>query len=274
MRVREAAEDLVSTGIGHLDNLLGHLRSGDNVIWLDPTGSLAAPFSHSFILASQALGKPVLYVTFDLPPRELFAQLRAVASNCDLTVLDCFTWGKGKGADAFLGFYYEDRMEFPGRILRVDQPHKMKLVAETLWGAYESLDGQVHLVFDSLSGMKEVWRSEKDVLSFYGTTCPKLYELNTVSYWLAKKGALSSRVQSRINTMAQVVLELSMRRGKNFLSTLKAEERETGPQNARNFAGGAGKARRCHPQHHFSDGERYDHADTLYALQTGRGPFG
>lgn len=233
MRVREAAEDLVSTGVGHLDNLLGHLRSGDNVIWLDPTGSLAVPFSHSFIVASQALGKPVLYVTFDLPPRALFEQLRSVASNCDLTLLDCFTWGKGKGADVFLSFYYEDRTEYPGRILRVDQPHEMKLVSETLWGAYESLDGQVHLVFDSLSGMKEIWGSERDVLSFYGTTCPKLYELNTVSYWLVKQGALTSRVQSRINRMAQVVLELSVRRGKHFLSTLKAEERETGPPTER-----------------------------------------
>jgi transcriptional regulator with XRE-family HTH domain/archaellum biogenesis ATPase FlaH len=233
MRVREAAEDLVSTGISHLDNLLGHLRSGDNVIWLDPTGNLAVPFSQSFILASQALGKPVLYVTFDIPPRELFSQLRSVASNCDLTILDCFTWGKGKGADVYLAFYYEDRMEYPGRILRVDQPHQMKLVAETLWGAYESLEGRVHLVFDSLSGMKELWSSERDVLTFYGSTCPKLYELNTVSYWIVKHSALSSRVQSRINIMAQVVLELSMRRGKNFLSTVKAEEREISPPTER-----------------------------------------
>jgi len=43
----------VSSGITGLDQLLSGLYIGDNVIWYDDAGSLAAPFCMKFIKESQ-----------------------------------------------------------------------------------------------------------------------------------------------------------------------------------------------------------------------------
>jgi hypothetical protein len=55
----------VSTWIQYLDELLGWLFIGDNVIWYDDAGSLASAFCHNFLQSSQNLKKDLIYVSFD-----------------------------------------------------------------------------------------------------------------------------------------------------------------------------------------------------------------
>jgi transcriptional regulator with XRE-family HTH domain len=54
-----------------------------------------------------------------------------------------------------------------------------------------------------------------------------LYELNTVAYWVVAKGAHSAKLRARINQIAQVTIELSIKRGTTFLNILKADRRGT-----------------------------------------------
>ncbi len=215
----------VSTGVSQLDRFLGQLYPGDNVVWQDVDGSLALPFCQSFVSSSQAARRPLIYVTFTTSPGKLLEQLGPCSHDPYLTIIDCFTWGKGGGSDAALSFYYEDRQEYPGRVVRVDAPARPDLVSETLWGTYSSLDGDVRLVFDSLSAMQELWGAEDSVWKFYSASCPKLYELQTVSYWLARKDFHSEKFRHKVAEMAQVVVDLSVRRGRSFLTTLKADRR-------------------------------------------------
>jgi transcriptional regulator with XRE-family HTH domain/KaiC/GvpD/RAD55 family RecA-like ATPase len=218
---------LVASGIHQLDHILGGLLIGDNVIWYDDAGSLAWPFCANLIQSSQAQSRPVIYVSFDRSPRNLLEKLGPLAENPALTIVDCFTWGKGAGSEVFLRFYYESRPDWPCRILRVDDPRQVSQVMDVIYGVISDLNDDVRLVFESITGMQELWGGEEQILSFYAHSCPRLYELNTVAYWIMEKEAHSIKLRARINQIAQVAIELSIKRGTTFLTILKAEKRGT-----------------------------------------------
>ena len=56
-------------------------------------------------------------------------------------------------------------------------------------------------------------------------TCPRLYDLNTIAYWLIEKEAHSGKLRAQINQIAQVVVDLAVQRGKTSLKIVKAENR-------------------------------------------------
>jgi transcriptional regulator with XRE-family HTH domain/KaiC/GvpD/RAD55 family RecA-like ATPase len=215
----------VTTGIDYLDRLLGGLRIGDNVVWYDDAGSLAAAFYLNFIMASQARKKPLIYVSFDRSPKNLLDKLGSLGDSAHLTILDCFTFGKGAGSDVFLKFYHDKSAERACRILRVADPRNDHQVMEAVYGAHGELEGDVRFVFESLTGMQELWGGEEHIVNFYSHSCPRLYELNTVAYWIIEKQAHTQRLRARINQIAQVAIDLSVKRGKTSLTILKAEKR-------------------------------------------------
>jgi transcriptional regulator with XRE-family HTH domain len=218
-----------SSGIAHLDQLLSGLFVGDNVIWYDTAGSLAAVFYLNFIRESLAHKKPLIYVCFDRSPRNLLEKLGPLAANKQLTILDCFTHGKGAGAEIFRNFYRQKAPKRRCRVIRVAQPRKMDQVMDAFYGIHGTMEGSVHFVFESLTGMQEIWEGEEQLLNFYSHSCPRLYELNTIAYWVIEKEAHSSRLKAQINQIAQVAIDLSVKRGKTSLTILKAEKRE--PEN-------------------------------------------
>jgi transcriptional regulator with XRE-family HTH domain/KaiC/GvpD/RAD55 family RecA-like ATPase len=225
MPVSRPGKQRVASGVSQLDRLLGGLFIGDNVVWHDDAGSLASVFCLNFLQASQAQSKPIIYVTFDRSPRNLLEKLGPLAEYPALTMLDCFTWGKGAGSEVFLRFYHEQRPEWPCRIVRVDEPRQPSQVMDALYGIHSSMEGDVRFVFESITGMQDLWGGEEHVLNFYTHSCPRLYELNTVAYWILEKNAHSSRLRAHINQIAQVAIELSIKRGTTSLTILKAEKR-------------------------------------------------
>jgi transcriptional regulator with XRE-family HTH domain len=96
---------------------------------------------------------------------------------------------------------------------------------ETLYTLHAAKEGDVRLVFESLTGMAELWGGEEQVLNFYSHSCPRLYELNTVAYWIMEKKAHSPRFRAQVNQIAQVAIELAIKRGTTSLTILKAEKR-------------------------------------------------
>jgi KaiC/GvpD/RAD55 family RecA-like ATPase len=215
----------VSSGVSQLDRLLGGLYIGDNVVWHDDAGSLASVFCLNFIQASLNQNKSVIYVSFDRSPRNLLEKLGPLAENRNVTILDCFTHVKGAGSDIFLKFYKEDGSERPCPIVSVDKPQRMDKVMDAFYGIHENLEGDVRFVFESLTGMQDLWGGEEHILSFYSHSCPRLYELNTIAYWIMEKQAHSTRLRAQINQIAQVAIDLSVKRGTTSLTILKAENR-------------------------------------------------
>ena len=215
----------VSSGVSQLDRQLGGLFIGDNVVWYDSAGSLASIFCLNFIQESQKGNKPLIYISFDRSPKTLLEDLGPLAENPHLTILDCFTHGKGDGSEVFSKFYEKDGAQWPYQIVRINEPENPEVVSDACYRLQSTLKGDVRFVFDSLTGMQELWGKEEAILKFYSRACPRLYELDTIAYWIMEKGAHSDRLRANINHIAQVAIDLSVNRGKTALTILKADKR-------------------------------------------------
>lgn len=215
----------VSSGVQQLDQLLDGLFIGDNVIWLDDAGSLAHVFCREFIQSSREQHKPFIYVSFDRSPKNLLDKLGPQADYPEMVILDCFTCGRGASSELFLKFYDHLPGDFTGRLQMVEHPDDRAQLSTALYDLHARLSGDVRLVFESLTGMRELWGGEEQLAEFYSAACPRLYELDTIAYWILEKEAHSSRLKARIGQVAQVVIDLSIRRGTTYLSVLKADQR-------------------------------------------------
>lgn len=216
----------VSSGVGQLDRQLGGLFIGDNVVWYDDAGSLASIFSLNFVRESRIRNRPLIYITFDRSPKTLLEDLGPLAENQHLTILDCFTHGRGDGSDVFRRFYEKGDAQWPCRIVCVDAPGDPEMVSDAVYSLHGSMKGDVRFVFDSLTGMQDLWGGEEPILKFYSHACPRLYELDTIAFWIMAKGAHSDRLRANINHIAQVAIDLSINRGKAALTILKADKRK------------------------------------------------
>jgi transcriptional regulator with XRE-family HTH domain/KaiC/GvpD/RAD55 family RecA-like ATPase len=215
----------VTSGVKQLDHLLGGLRIGDNVVWYDNAGSLAPIFYLNFIKSSQTENKSIIYINFDHSIKTLMERLGSLADYEQLTILDCFTYGKGEGAEVFLKFYEEEESKRGCKIITIEEPRNSDHVTGAFYGLHKTMKGDVRFVFDSLTGMQELWGGEEKIQKFYSHSCPRLYELNTIAYWVIEKEAHTQRLKANINKIAQVAIDLSVKRGKTFLSVIKAEKR-------------------------------------------------
>ncbi|MBM9605266.1 cupin domain-containing protein [Desulfopila inferna] len=222
-----AGRKRVSSGIPELDTFLGDLYIGDNVLWYEDAGSFSSVFCLNFIRESLAEKKPLIYVTFDRSPKNVVSFLGPLAESQNLTILDCFTNGKGDGSEVFEKFYEKDGALWPYHVIKVNDPATPSNVGEAIYGLHGNLSGEVHFILDSLTGMQSLWGGEEHALAFYAKTCPRLYELDTIAYWLIEKKAHSSRLKANINKIAQVAIDLSVYRGKSSLKILKAEKRNS-----------------------------------------------
>jgi transcriptional regulator with XRE-family HTH domain/KaiC/GvpD/RAD55 family RecA-like ATPase len=215
----------VSSGIDQLDRQLGGLFIGDNVVWYDDAGSLASVFCLNFIQESQKRDRPLIYITFDRSPKTVLEDLGPLAQSRHLTVLDCFTHGKGDGSEVFSRFFEKDGAQWPFQIVRVNAPGDPDVVSEAIYSLHGTMQGDVRFVFASLTGMQDLWGGEEAIARFYSRACPRLYELDTIAYWIMEKKAHSTRLRAVINQIAQVVIDLSLNRGKSALTILKADKR-------------------------------------------------
>jgi transcriptional regulator with XRE-family HTH domain len=221
----------VSSGVSSLDRLLGGLFIGDNVIWYDDAGSLALPFCMNLIQTSQSQNKAIIYVSFDRSPKSLLEMLGPLAESKHLTILDCFTQGKGDGSDIFEKFYEKNGAQWPYQIIRVNDPAKPENVMDAIYGIHKTMEGDVRFVFESLTGMQDLWGGEDTIRKFYSHSCPRLYDLNTIAYWIIEKGAHSTQLKAHINQIAQVAIDLANVGDTSALTILKAQGRNPGTQN-------------------------------------------
>ncbi len=206
---------------------MGDLYIGDNVLWYEDVGSFSSVFCLNFIKETLTHKKPLIYVTFDRSPKNVVSFLGSQAESQNLTILDCFTNGKGDNSEVFNKFYEKNGALWPYNVIKVTDPTSPVHVAEAIYGLHSNLTGDVHFILDSLTGMQSLWGGEDQVIDFYAKTCPRLYELDTIAYWLIEKGAHSNRLKANINKIAQVAIDLSERRGKSTLKILKAEKRNS-----------------------------------------------
>ena len=216
--------DKISTGIKDLDSLIDSAYIGDNMVWETEAGTSDDIFILNFIKRSLSEDRDVIYVSFNRSPQSILLHMGVKDHPERLTVLDCFTSGKGKSDRAFLKFYESKRDAYP-KIIRVNRPGDISFFSETVNAIQDGLAEGARYIFDSLTGMQDLWGEENNTYKFFTYMCPRLYDLRTVAYWMLEKEAHSQAFKANLRHITQVVIDLSKKKEKLFLKALKLEGR-------------------------------------------------
>ncbi len=235
--------DKISSGIGDLDNLIDSLYIGDNVVWEVEAGTPYTIFTQNFIRQAFSENKNVIYISFNKSSHSILQQIFHSESETDKSnpplppfnkgwkgglfnfiLLDCFTSGKGKNDRAFTKFYEKSQGI---KSIRVDKPGDIEHFTAVLNSIEDTDTGSLgkRYIFDSLTGMQDLWGDENSTYKFFTYMCPRLYDLGTVAYWILEKDAHSQSFKANLRHITQVVLDLYKRKDKLHIKALKLEGR-------------------------------------------------
>ncbi len=221
-------QTLLTTGVESLDALLGGLRPGDNLVWEGDSGAPVDTFIGAFLKTSRETDRNLLFVSLNRSPQAILRKYSKHISLDRFLLVDCFTSGKGKDDKIFSDFYDDVRSTYAGlkavHVSEASDPDKVK-------EAIEHLESQVghatDYVFDSITGMLELWNDDRKVLNFFAYMCPRLYDLNTIAYWILEREAHSDQFLANLRHITQVVLQVSLSGGRPTLILRKAEGRRS-----------------------------------------------
>lgn len=212
----------IDSGIKDLDRLVDSLYVGDNVVWEVEAGTAPEIFMLNFIRQSFSENRDVIYVSFNKSPQTIFQKMGDIPSKEKFILLDCFTSGKGKNDRAFTKFYDSNTGY---NVIRVGDPRNIDDFTSLLNSLEDKFQSGGRYIFDSLTGMQDLWGDENRTYKFFTYICPRLYDLGTVAYWLLEKDAHSQKFKANLRHITQVVLELYKRKDKLWIKALKLEGR-------------------------------------------------
>ncbi|MEW6441456.1 MAG: PEP/pyruvate-binding domain-containing protein [bacterium] len=180
----------VTSGIPSLDELLGGLRLGDNVVWQVEKLEPYAVFAGALAAGALERGIRVLYFRFASHPPVLRP----------LSGLQTVSIAPERGFDAFSRGVHRE-IEKAGK------------------GAFH--------VFDNLSALVGDWATDALLANFFQVTCPYLHELETVAYFALTRGRHSYETITRIRGTTQVLIDIYPAKGKVYLHAIKVDERHS-----------------------------------------------
>lgn len=213
----------ISSGVKNLDALTDSLYIGDNIVWEVDAGTSYDVFVQNFIKQSFHESQTIVYVSFNSSPQSILNRIKDFTAPDYFILFDCFTSGKGKNDETFLKFY-KNR---PGlNIVRIEDPKNIDQFTRKLNHIEESLPSGARYVFDSLTGMQDLWGNEDSTYKFFTYMCPRLYDLETVAYWILEKDAHSQKFKANLRHITQVVFELYSRREELYIKAHKLEGRQ------------------------------------------------
>lgn len=163
--------ELETTGLKDLDEILNHLRKGDNVVWqvdkIDDFRSFVTPF----VTHAKQNGRKVVYMRF-----AKYKPLVKPAPNVKIYDLDA-----DSGFEKFS-----------------TQVHNII-----------SNEGKgVFYIFDCLSDLLSAWATDLMVGNFFMVTCPYLFELDTIGYFAIIRNNHSFKTIARIRETTQLLLDV------------------------------------------------------------------
>ncbi|MCX7793728.1 MAG: helix-turn-helix domain-containing protein [Thermodesulfovibrionales bacterium] len=213
----------ISSGIGDLDLLIDYLRIGDNVVWEIDSGTSHEIFLYNFIKETTKNKERVYYISFNKSPQSLLNELGEFIESGYFNLIDCFTSGKGKNDSTFLRFYENSDIK---NVIRFEHPENIEEFTKRINATGDTVRHRARYIFDSLTGMQELWGDEKATYNFFTFMCPRLYDLGTVAYWVLEKDAHSEKFKANLRHVTQVVLELYARREYLYIKAKKLDGRE------------------------------------------------
>ena len=178
----------VSTGIKGLDDVIGCLQTGDNVVLQVDSIEDYRGFVTPFVRKALEDNRRVVYMRF-ARHAPLLEETRGVA---------VYKLNPDAGFESFSTQVHN--------IIR-----------------QEGRD--VFYVFDSLSDLLMAWATDMMIGNFFVITCPYLFELNTVAYFAILRGRHSFKTVARIRETTQVLLDVHRSDGMTCVHPLKCWQR-------------------------------------------------
>ena len=173
----------VPSGIADLDEILGGLLAGDNVVWVTDQQELFNLIELALVQATPARER-ALHVT----GRETEAEVKKRLGN-RIEVIDARSGS------------------------RLSDPALLEQTIVT-----EVRNGASRVVFDGLAPFAQQWRLERAV-AFFKRMCPRLFDLGAVAYWRVSRPKLGNAAVDDMRKVTQCVFEVSPTQ----LRILKAE---------------------------------------------------
>jgi transcriptional regulator with XRE-family HTH domain len=210
----------ISSGIKSFDRLIDFFYIGDNVVWEVDSGAPYKVFLQKFIRQSFDDAQKIIYISFNRSPQSILKTVRDFLNPEHFVLVDCFTSGKGKNDKTFAKFY-ENPSDI--NIVKIDDPKSIEQFSQSLNVIEDSLPPGARYIFDSLTGMQDLWSDENSTYKFFTYMCPRLYDLDTVAYWILDKEAHSQKFKANLRHITQVAIELYERREMLYMKALKLD---------------------------------------------------
>ncbi|MGH2688994.1 MAG: helix-turn-helix domain-containing protein, partial [Actinomycetota bacterium] len=205
-----------STGFAAIDQLLGGLRVGDNVVWR-LHGASREPFTAAFLRAGAALPR-LAYVSFDATAAEVLAQYGTDVFPASSVLLDCSSGRQPKRVRRAGG---------KGPSVRVvDDPTNILAVTAALTAIEREFGPGTRYVFDDLTTIQKAWGREA-ALGLFLEHCPRLFDLDTVAYWFLDADEHDQSFLERMTQLTQVVLDVEPSGDDVLVAVAKAQGRHS-----------------------------------------------
>ena len=179
---------LASTGLENLNEILGGLRLGDNVVWQVDDMKDYEHYVTPFVQKALAEGRKVVYMRFASHKSLLVPQPHITIHDLDARV----------GFESFTTQVY-DIVTREGR--------------------------NTYYVFDCLSYLLSAWATDLMIGNFFVIACPYLFELDTIAYFSILRHSHSFKTVARIRETTQVLLEVYCSQGDYYVHPLKVWNR-------------------------------------------------
>lgn len=218
----------ISSGIAYLDRLLGGFQPGDNVVWVADAGTSLIAFIGAFLnVARSEANSTIVYVNSNYAPQTIYRRFAEGLPRGGFVHVDAFTFGKGKGDEIFREHYSQRTAGRAGyESVCIQTPLDREAFERTLASLEERYGENARYVFDSLTGLSELWGGERAAQEFFTHHCPKLYELQAVACWILEREAHSRSFLANLSHITQVVIQLrNLEEGICEMKLLKAEDR-------------------------------------------------
>jgi len=180
-----------TTGLPALDAVLCGVQRGDNIVWQIQSFDEYFALVRPYAEAARAAQRRLIYFRYADHPPLL--------SDVDTCLPE-----PAAGFDAF-----------------VDQVHSVIEAAgrETLY------------VFDCLSHLADVWQSDRMMGNFFRLTCPRLFDLDTVTYFGVHRNRHAASGMGVITNTTQYLIDVFRCRDRLYLRPVKVQHRSASAMN-------------------------------------------
>ncbi len=183
-----------TTGLPGLDAVLRGVQRGDNIVWQIQSLEEYQALVQRYTEAAHQQRRRLIYFRF--------------ASHCallgEVAGIEIHHPRPSDGFDAF-----------------VDQVHSVIEAAgpETLY------------VFDCLSDLAEAWQSDRMMGNFFRLTCPRLFDLDTVTYFAVYRNTHAEAGMEMITDTTQFLLDVFRCRDRLYIRPIKVQHRSAAAMN-------------------------------------------